>query len=329
MPILFHNKRGDIDEGKLQKPKMKDERKFGEALLQWRQEGKCGDHSKRVTKEVLNLMKVGLTTSPQINNDAEGQMELEQVKRKIRRNYSEDPLAWWDKNKIEAVLKIKEQYVSAHSCTKGVLESIPNLKKLGIRIELAAEPLSCFDHISHLHELESLKCVIVNPELKSEVVAPPIPLSIFPSGLKKLSLSGFGYPWEEMSKIASLPNLKVLKLRCYAFRGPEWRICEGEFSRLNILLLEDTDLVHWRADDGCFHWLERLIIRHCYKLKEIPFQIESNRMLNMIELVDCNPSVVASAKQMHEDQRKKGINYLDFHVHSSWDDGNLKLRVAT
>ncbi|KAI3451581.1 hypothetical protein Pfo_008246 [Paulownia fortunei] len=104
------SKRGYIDEGKLRKPKMKDERKFGEALLQWRQEGEGGNHSEKVTGEVLNLMKVGLTTSPQLDNDAEGQLELEQVKRKIRRNYSENPLAWWDKNEIEAVLKIKEQH---------------------------------------------------------------------------------------------------------------------------------------------------------------------------------------------------------------------------
>ncbi|KAI3464143.1 hypothetical protein Pfo_031293 [Paulownia fortunei] len=139
--------------------------------------------------------------------------------------------------------------VSAHCCSRGVLERIPNLKKLGIRIELApdaVEPLCCFDHISHLHRLESLRCVIMNPGIRSEVVASPPPLSIFPSGLKKLSLSGFGYPWEEMSRIASLPNLNVLKLRCYAFRGPKWETEEKAFLGLKFLLIEDTDLVHWR-----------------------------------------------------------------------------------
>ncbi|KAI3465988.1 hypothetical protein Pfo_022651 [Paulownia fortunei] len=69
-PYSITYKHGDIDEGKLRKPKMKDERKFGEALLQWRQEGECGDHSEKVTGEVLNLMKVSLTTSPQMDNDA-------------------------------------------------------------------------------------------------------------------------------------------------------------------------------------------------------------------------------------------------------------------
>ncbi|KAI3470182.1 hypothetical protein Pfo_026845 [Paulownia fortunei] len=122
-----------------------------------------------------------------------------------------------------------------------------------------------------------------------------------------------------MRMIASLPNLEVLKLRCYAFRGPDWETCEGEFSRLKYLLLEDTDLVHWRADNSCFPLLHRLIIRHCYKLEEIPLQIKRTRTFNMIELVDCNPLAVACAKQMQQES-----DILDVYVHSSWDGGNFK-----
>ncbi|KAI3464144.1 hypothetical protein Pfo_031294 [Paulownia fortunei] len=209
--------------------------------------------------------------------------------------------------------------VSAHSCTKGVLERLPNLKKLGIRIELApdaaAEPLSCFDHISHLHGLESLTCVIVNP--RSETVAPPAPLSIFPSGLQKLSLSGFGYPWEDMSKIASLPNLRVLKLQCYAFRGPKWVTNDEEFLQLESLLIEDTDLVHWTVEYGSFPSLDFLRIKHCYKLEEIPMELLSSSI--RIHVVDCNPLAVTCAKEMQEPTEDSRI-----HVHSSWDDGNLK-----
>ncbi|KAK4382175.1 hypothetical protein Sango_2898200 [Sesamum angolense] len=35
-------------------------------------------------------------------------LSLENVKRLIQRNFSENPLAWWDRNKIEATLKIKK-----------------------------------------------------------------------------------------------------------------------------------------------------------------------------------------------------------------------------
>ncbi|KAL8530013.1 hypothetical protein ACS0TY_007185 [Phlomoides rotata] len=120
--------------------------------------------------------------------------------------------------------------VSAHSCSKGVLKRISNLKKLGIHIELVPDddsmPFRCLNRIHRLHKLESLKCVLVNPELRSEVVALPAPRSVFPSSLQKLHLSGMGYPWEYMNIIGSLPNLHALKLRHYAFRGPAWEVVD-------------------------------------------------------------------------------------------------------
>ncbi|KAL2242358.1 UNVERIFIED_CONTAM: hypothetical protein Sindi_0353800 [Sesamum indicum] len=45
-----------------------------------------------------------------------------------------------------------------------------------------------------------------------------------------------------MTAIAELPNLEVLKLQCYAFRGPKWETYERDFSQLEFLLLEETDL---------------------------------------------------------------------------------------
>ncbi|KAL9170364.1 hypothetical protein ABFS82_04G140400 [Erythranthe guttata] len=201
--------------------------------------------------------------------------------------------------------------ISSHSCTRSVLESIPNLKKLGIRIEISSdaasdcEPSSCFDHISLLNKLESLKCVIVNPTLKN----PPL-LSVFPLGLKKLCLSGLGYPWEEMSKIASLPNLEVLKLRCYAFRGPKWEIEDNRFMRLEFLLIEDSDLMHWTAGKESFRFLDCLSIKHCYRLKQVPRKFSSD--LREIQVRDCSPFISNWAKFVSLK--------IDVHVHASWDE---------
>ncbi|KAL0311302.1 UNVERIFIED_CONTAM: Enzymatic polyprotein [Sesamum angustifolium] len=39
----------------------------------------------------------------------ESKLSLENIKRLIQRNFSENPLAWWDRNKIEATLKIKDE----------------------------------------------------------------------------------------------------------------------------------------------------------------------------------------------------------------------------
>ncbi|KAL0364510.1 UNVERIFIED_CONTAM: putative disease resistance RPP13-like protein 3 [Sesamum angustifolium] len=210
--------------------------------------------------------------------------------------------------------------ISAHSCTKEVLGRIPNLTRLGIQIGLTldvAEPLCCFDHLRYLRRLESLKCIILNPNPGLRVVVPTPPITVFPSSLKKLTLSGLGFPWEYMSTIAKLRNLEVLKLRCHAFRGPVWNAYDCQFLQLKFLLLEDIDLESWYR--GLFPWLERLIIRDCYKLKRIPLGIKKISSLEMIELVDCNPSLVSSAMRIAEEQKSTGDDYLQICIKSSAD----------
>ncbi|KAI3450208.1 hypothetical protein Pfo_006873 [Paulownia fortunei] len=163
--------------------------------------------------------------------------------------------------------------VSAHSCTHGVLARMPNLMKLGIRIEAtqdAIETFSFFGDFTYLHLLESFNCIVMNPGLGSQVVSF---IPAFPINLTKMTLRGCEFSWEDMIYIGELPNLEVLKLRCHAFRGPEWKQCDGNFLRLKFLLLEDLDIEHWRADPQHFPLLTRLIIRHCYKLREIPWGI--------------------------------------------------------
>ncbi|KAK4427080.1 putative late blight resistance proteinR1A-10 [Sesamum alatum] len=147
---------------------------------------------------------------------------------------------------------------------------LPNLSTLLLD---AAETSSCFDHLADLHQLESLKCFVVNPNPKLHVVALPNHISFFPLCLKKLTLSGLGFPWEYMSSIALLLNLEVLKLRCYAFGGTEWVTSDHKFYRLKYLLLEDIDLEYWYANRDSFPKLHGLIIRHCYKLRTIPLGI--------------------------------------------------------
>lgn len=207
--------------------------------------------------------------------------------------------------------------VSSRSCAKEILERMPCLQKLGIRIESRVEPLCFSDHVSRLDKLERLKCVIVNPRIMAEVV----PLSILPSNLVKLTLSGCGFPWNEMSKISALPSLRFLKLRCYAFRGPKWEVHENEFEKLEFLLIEDSDLQRMTlcGDGLCLHRLELLSIRNCYRLEEIPLKF--GKCETKIELVDCNPLPLSSANKLKEIRNEKYYfrHPLVLHVHSSWD----------
>ncbi|EYU22214.1 hypothetical protein MIMGU_mgv1a001216mg [Erythranthe guttata] len=170
--------------------------------------------------------------------------------------------------------------VGAHSCTKRVLTRIPNLTKLGIRIETkdddetaAVEALSFLgggDRFASVYEeFESFKCVVINPSLVRCQIVPN-----FPANISKISLSGCGFPWENMRAIAELPNLRVLKLRWCAFSGPEWEMRRENryalFNGLEFLLMEDLDIQQWRVESYQFPNMNRLIIRHCYKLTAIP-----------------------------------------------------------
>ncbi|KAL0404138.1 UNVERIFIED_CONTAM: putative enzymatic polyprotein [Sesamum radiatum] len=109
MPINFRSKRGDFD-AKLTHPKIQDKRKFGKALLSFRQQGLIESDSfyEESEKEMINL-KEALQEIKSLDISEESKLSLENVKRLIQRNFSENPLAWWDMNKIEATLKVKEE----------------------------------------------------------------------------------------------------------------------------------------------------------------------------------------------------------------------------
>ncbi|KAL0281721.1 UNVERIFIED_CONTAM: putative enzymatic polyprotein [Sesamum radiatum] len=107
MPINFRSKRGDFD-AKLTHPKMQDRRRFDKTLLSFRQQGLIDSDSfyKESEEEIKNL-KEALQEIKLLDISEESKLSLENVKRLIQRNFSENPLAWWDRNKIEATLKIK------------------------------------------------------------------------------------------------------------------------------------------------------------------------------------------------------------------------------
>ncbi|KAK4385953.1 movement protein [Sesamum angolense] len=61
------------------------------------------------SEEEIENLKEALEKLKTMDISEESKLSLENVKRLIQRNFSENPLAWWDRNKIEATLKIKEE----------------------------------------------------------------------------------------------------------------------------------------------------------------------------------------------------------------------------
>ncbi|KAL0303099.1 UNVERIFIED_CONTAM: hypothetical protein Sradi_6178000 [Sesamum radiatum] len=110
MPINFRSKRGDFDV-RFTHPKVQDKRKFGKALLSFRQQGLIdSDSFYEESKEEIKNLKEALQEIKSQDISEDSKLSLENVKRLIQRNFSENPLAWWGRNKIEATLNVKEEY---------------------------------------------------------------------------------------------------------------------------------------------------------------------------------------------------------------------------
>ncbi|KAL0290622.1 UNVERIFIED_CONTAM: hypothetical protein Sangu_2565800 [Sesamum angustifolium] len=89
---------------------MQDKREFGKVLLSFRQQGLIDSDGfyEEFVEEIKNL-KEALQELTTMDISEERKLFLENAKRLIRRNFNENPLAWWDRNKIEDTLKIKEE----------------------------------------------------------------------------------------------------------------------------------------------------------------------------------------------------------------------------
>ncbi|XP_042011402.1 putative late blight resistance protein homolog R1A-10 [Salvia splendens] len=224
--------------------------------------------------------------------------------------------------------------VNANICTIiELLRKAPRARKLDVRIELTpyddqTNLLSFFSWISSHKDLEILKCSITNPWAKYLYLAPPAAIPsplMLPHLLRKLHLSGMGFPWEYVDVVGSLSVLEVLKLRSYAFKGSKWEAKRGSFWYLKFLMIEDSDLEQWKPSFGSFGSLTYLSMKHCYKLKELcwPSICENGK----IELVNCNPLALKCAEQLQPDR-----THLEVTATSSFDEKpvtvNFQLRLV-
>ncbi|KAK4414150.1 putative late blight resistance proteinR1B-16 [Sesamum alatum] len=202
--------------------------------------------------------------------------------------------------------------------TSNVIELIPNLKKLKVYyydVFRVAWVEYCLNNLVHLCQLQTLNLMFkpvgleVNPFLASFVL---------PHTLQKLTLTDCALPWQDMAVIRSLPNLEILKLRDDAFIGEEWECSEGEFPRLKFLLMELLNLKCWQVESSHFPCLERLVIKRCWQLVEIPCAIGDIPTLELIEVTIGlgSKSAADSAVLIQEEQRSLGNDVLQVRIRS-------------
>ncbi|OIT20062.1 hypothetical protein A4A49_54885 [Nicotiana attenuata] len=112
--------------------------------------------------------------------------------------------------------------------------------------------------------------------------------------------------WKDLNIIGELPNLEVLKLIFYVCKGYVWSPTAEGFTRLKLLLIDVSDLKYWKATNDNFPVLERLVIRVCFNLEEIPIDFADINSLGLIELKSCTPEVEASPARIQQEQEDIG-----------------------
>nr|GMD29655.1 putative late blight resistance protein homolog R1A-10 [Ipomoea batatas] len=207
----------------------------------------------------------------------------------LDKSYVIDPPSM-DKDNMQTL-----SWVCPTHCRAGVYCRFPNIKKLKVFV-CCSDPIS----LETLKYLERLERLSISVSFGLDVTL-PMPF-LFPSRLKKLRLNCTYLPVWELKVIERLPRLEILKLE-NAFRGNVWEVEEG-FYQLKFLLLENKMLVKWIVRDGSFPCLEHLVLRFCNCLKEIPMVMKDILTLESIELWECCPSLITSAKRIQECQRE-------------------------
>ncbi|KAM3383098.1 hypothetical protein P3S68_008673 [Capsicum galapagoense] len=197
---------------------------------------------------------------------------------------------------------------------RSVILGILNVKKLRIRGR-GYESIwdsGVLNNLVHLQQLETLSFIHFFNLLPASAKA-------FPATLKKLKLERTLQSWSYLNIIAQLPNLEVLKL-VDACHGHKWYPNVRGFTRLKLLLIEGNYLKYWKAIDDNFPILERLMIRSCRNLKEIPIEFADIHTLQLIELRECPPKLGESAARIQKEQEDLGNNPVDVCISDPWEN---------
>ncbi|XP_073124526.1 putative late blight resistance protein homolog R1A-3 [Henckelia pumila] len=187
-----------------------------------------------------------------------------------------------------------------------IIKTLVNLKKLKVEYHMENRHWDDFnlDNLFHLKNLEDLEISMYLPLHDPSNLLPWN--HAFPMGLKRLSLQGVPFPWENMAIIGSLPNLQVLQMiNIKVTEFSEWTMKEGQFLELKYLHSSLDHLVEWEMEKEHLPRLESLILTRA-QISEIPSSIGEIDTLQYIELQYCEKSLVDSAKQIQKLQHENG-----------------------
>ncbi|XP_073121201.1 putative late blight resistance protein homolog R1B-23 [Henckelia pumila] len=205
--------------------------------------------------------------------------------------------------------------------TEDAIKTLVNLKKLTVVFAELGDNWDDFN-LNNLCRLQNLEELQVSLGLSNYFIVTDTPHDpsliwnyAFPMSLKKLTLHGVPFPWENMAIIGSLPNLQVLEILDNDInRESEWSMLEDQFLQLKYFCSTLDHLVNWEMEKDHFPSLETLILKRVKWIDEIPRGLGEIDSLQLIELEDCRESLVNSAKQIREQQHENGNDVFQVNV---------------
>lgn len=136
--------------------------------------------------------------------------------------------------------------------------------------------------------------------------------------------------WEHISTLGALPNLEILKLKDYVFKGRRWESLDGGFHLLMVLRLGRTDLIQWDAAGHHFPRFQSLVLNHCSNLEAFPFALAEVSALQNMELHWLKPSAADSARiiqrQNLQIQQEQGLGIQAPYPPEMESDNRLSLQ---
>ncbi|XP_075104930.1 putative disease resistance RPP13-like protein 3 [Nicotiana tabacum] len=219
-----------------------------------------------------------------------------------------EPILIAEDSKSENLRLIHGLEVSYSKDTEDIFKRFPNLQELRFNLK---ESWDCstgrywFPKLDFLNELESLKVTFESSNSNDSVLSVATNRSLwdfyFPSSLKELWLCQFPLTSGSLSTIAKLPKLEDLYLEDAIIQGEGWNMGEEDtFQKLKCLTLQRVNLAKWEVREESFPALEKLRLRYCRKLEEIPPSFGDICSLKSIEL-GRSPQLEESALKIKQD----------------------------
>ncbi|KAK4720594.1 hypothetical protein R3W88_010827 [Solanum pinnatisectum] len=226
-----------------------------------------------------------------------------------------------ENSKLEDLTTLSEVDISYTEAMSNVLEKFPNLQHLHCHIKEPIDPPTngdWFPKFDVLNKLESLIAMYKNAGYPYKIRKPNE--YYFPNSLKELRLYDFPLRPDLLSAIAALPELEILEFIYCEFMEDKWDAGEHIYQRLKTLSMLMVNHSEWQVDSETFPKLEELILRHCYKLTEIPSAFMDIDTLKSIHLSNNKRELGDSAIEIEKQIVDfKGEYRLQVHIEEEYE----------